>query len=366
MLSHLTRRIFTASCAFGQRAFKWTMSFKSTQALGGSLYEPKKQDYFTFSQEGIWKPSTSEQRALHTDHPIDPKLIRLLSWNIDFRIPFGQERMDAALDYLQEQVSSIPAQIPIIIFFQEMVSLDLRQIRDSPWIQQRFHLTDTTPAHWLSHYGTTTLIDRRLLITDVFRVPWLSNFDRDGLFVDIALTHPNSSSSSTSKVLRLCNVHLESLVADPPIRPTQMAAAAKYLHQPNVACALLAGDCNAIQPFDRTLHSDNNLHDTFLILGGKEDTEDSFTWGQQVPKQVREQFGCSRMDKIMFTGDVMPKTFERIGMGTKVAEGTRERLREAGQDEFVTDHYGVMGEFEVSAGWQLSKMVGSEERANLA
>ena len=41
-----------------------------------------------------------------------------------------------------------------------------------------------------------------------------------------------------------------------------------------------------IEPFDRKLHSDNGLKDAYLELGGKEDSDDGFTWGQQAPKAL--------------------------------------------------------------------------------
>ena len=50
--------------------------------------------------------------------------------------------------------------------------------------------------------------------------------------------------------------------------------------------SVLAGDLNAIEPFDRTLHLDNGLKDAYLELGGKEDSEDGYTWGQQAPKAL--------------------------------------------------------------------------------
>lgn len=349
----LERGFHTFLC-FQQAALYKVKAFSPMQSLGDTSYEPKSQDYFIFSQDGAWQPATPDpnQTVPQPETPISPKLIRLISCNIDFGIPFGEERLEAALNHLYTLVSSTPKDTPIIIFLQEMLISDLAQIQSSPWIQPRFHITDTTTTHWRAHYGTTTLIDNRLRITRIFRVPWLSAFGRDGLFIDIALRHPQAPDAE-AQVLRLCNVHLESLVADPPIRPTQVATAARYLQMPGVPCALLAGDCNAIQPFDRALHSENDLKDVFLELGGAEDTEEGYTWGQQVPLWSRKRFGCSRMDKILYRGDVRAKGFERIGVGVMVAEDVLEEMRRAGLEGWVTDHYGVMGDFEVGGDWML-------------
>lgn len=281
-------------------------------------------------------------------------------------VPFGHERMTAALQYLERLVTSTPPDTATVIFLQEMTASDLDLITSSQWIQDRFKITDKDGSSWLSpHYGTTTLVDDRLNVAKVFRVPFLSKFDRDGLFVDITLA--STSQPNVPQVLRLCNVHLESLVADPPVRPHQLIAAAAYLHDPDVACALLAGDLNAIEPFDRSLHSKNQLRDAYLALGGEEDSEEGYTWGYQVPEPMRRRFGCSRMDKILFSGEVEVKKFERIGMDVTVAEDKQEMITKAGELVWVSDHYGVLGDFETSGAWSLHTQAGeSNSRPKLS
>lgn len=319
-----------------QKAF----SSGPAQKLQDEFYKPRPQSPYYYNGSS-WESSPKKPSSEGNAHT---KSLRLISWNIDMLIGFAEERMSAALNHLSELVGSTDSNVPIIIFLQEMSQSDMQQIRETPWIQHRFYTTDLDEKNWLSPlYGTNTLIDRRLVIDQVFRVPWVSKFTRDGLFVDLAL-----SGSTEGNVLRLCNTHLESLVADPPVRPLQLGAAAPYLHDSKALAGLLAGDLNAIQPFDRTLHSDNGLKDTYLELGGEEDSDEGFTWGQQVPQALRERFGCSRMDKILFTGKVTPRGFQRIGVGVRVAEEKRREMRDAGEEEWVTDHYGVMADFELS------------------
>ncbi|PSN72272.1 hypothetical protein BS50DRAFT_448491, partial [Corynespora cassiicola Philippines] len=269
---------------------------------------------------------------------------RLLSWNIDMFTHFAEARMDAGLSYLSSLTSSFSPSDPVIIFLQEMTQPDMRQIRDAEWVQRRFYLTDLDGEKWLGDfYGTTALVDRRLQIQSVFRVPWYSRFERDGLFIDVVL----SKDGAERQVLRLCNTHLESLVADPPVRPVQLLDAAKVLGDHGVVAAVLAGDLNAIQPFDRTLHVDNGLQDAYLELGGKEDSDEGFTWGQQAPQELREKFGCSRMDKMLFRGATNVRRFERIGAGIRVDERVWKDAGKTGDPEWVTDHYGIMGQFEI-------------------
>ncbi|OCL03527.1 hypothetical protein AOQ84DRAFT_347588 [Glonium stellatum] len=310
------------------------------QKLDDSRYQPKAQLYYLFDGS-TWETAPAAYST--TSAPTattGSSTIRLITWNIDILADGAEPRMAAALEHLENLASSVPSPQLVVIFLQEMGQSDLVQIQAAEWVRARFLLTDIDSRNWDSPYcGTTTLVDRRLNIEKVFRVPWITKFERDGLFVD--------TKGAEGRVVRLCNTHLESLVADPPIRPLQLAAAAKYIHAKNVQAALLAGDLNAIQPFDRTLHIENGLKDAYLELGGEEDSEDGYTWGHQVPQWMRDKFGCSRMDKILYSGSITVKVLERIGVGVKVVEGKRQEMRDLGCEEWVTDHYGLMGEFEL-------------------
>jgi tyrosyl-DNA phosphodiesterase 2 len=343
-----------------------SQTFHQASQLASSQYRLRSQAYWHADDNGDWRIQTTVQPPINSADPVDLSKIRLISWNIDFMAPYATERMAAALQYLDHFTASSTPGTPIVLFLQEMTHLDLKQIREAAWVKQRFNMTDFNSQYWRSSgYGTTTLVDRRLQIQNVFRVPFYSGMNRDGLLVDIALTNAPGARPRGGPVLRLCNTHLESLVADPPFRPIQMAAAAeylsdkddaatKYLHIPDqVACGLLAGDLNAIQPFDRTLHLDNGLSDTYLELGGEEDSDEGYTWGPQAQRWSRERFGCSRMDKILFRGDLLPLSFERIGVGVKVAGDVLEEVEKGVEGGFVTDHYGVMGDFELTGDLRL-------------
>ena len=64
------------------------------------------------------------------------------------------------------------------------------------------------------------------------------------------------------------------------------------------------------------------------------------------------------MDKILFTGDLQPKNFGRIGMGVTVADDVLVEVQRENEVGYVTDHYGVMGDFELSGGWKLARRNG--------
>jgi tyrosyl-DNA phosphodiesterase 2 len=307
------------------------------------FYQPREQSFYTFEQQQ-WR-QIGGQSLMKDNAVYHLSKVHIITWNIDFMTPGAEPRMAAALDHLAEWVSAVPESEPVVIFLQEMTDTDLIQIQQTSWIQRRFHVTDIENANWLTPmYGTVTLVDKSLPIHKVFRVPWYSQFERDGLFVDVAM----GSSSDKAQILRLCNVHLESLAIHPPARPDQLSDAALYLNMDSVHAAILGGDLNAIEPFDRTLHSENGLKDVYLELGGKEDTDEGYTWGYHVPAWLREKFGCSRMDKILYRGPITPTELKRIGVDVKVSEDYREAIKTEGGEEWVTDHYGLMATFENS------------------
>lgn len=272
--------------------------------------------------------------------------ISLYSWNIDFMLPCAEARMSAALAHLEGLTGQLPQTTAAIIHLQEVTPSDLITISQQPWIREKFYLTDLDSSAWGSRmYGTTTLVDRRLRVASCFRVHYAaSRMERDALFVDITTTP-----TSKSKVFRFGNSHLESLPLDPPLRPAQARTAAKYLRGDGLAGAVLAGDFNAIQPFDSSLHSDNDLKDAYLELGGGRGHggDEGATWGQQAHPVPRERFGLSRMDKAYFCGSgIRLEGFERIGAGVVVdgadKKGQKERLLALGFEKaWATDHLGI-------------------------
>ncbi|KAK7910832.1 hypothetical protein PG985_013313, partial [Apiospora marii] len=269
----------------------------------------------------------------------------LPAWNIDFMLPCAEARMSAALAHLEELIGQLPQTTAVIMNLQEVTPSDLITISQEPWIRERFFLTDLDSSAWGPRmYGTTMLVDRRLSVKSCFRAHYAATqMERDALFVDI------TASTSKGKI-RIGNSHLESLPLDPSLRPTQVRTAAKYLHEDGLAGAVLAGDFNAIQPFDSSLNSDNNLKDAYLELGGQgfeSDSEEGATWGRQAHPVPRERFGLSRMDKAYFCGNgIKLRGFERIGADVVVdGEGKneqKERLLALGFEKaWVTDHLGI-------------------------
>ena len=331
---------------------------------------PCRQPYFTFSSKAkffskanIWKSSddsgTSRTRDDSEDKAlgVGPATLTIITWNIDFMRPYPNERMSAALSYLETYLSSsVPSEHAVVILLQEMVASDLQLIQSAPWVRQGFHMTDRSAQNWGSgDYGTCTLIDRRLCVDGVFRVHYhATKMGRDALFVDIAFPSGTPEAGKTlspprDAKIRVVNTHLESLRAVPPLQPVQLSTASRFMREPDIHASILGGDLNAIESFDRTLHTDNGLKDAYLELGGEEDGEEGHTWGQMAGRGSRELYGCGRLDKVFFTGGLAVKTLERIGMGVDIGGEKGDLLRGVADLErgWVTDHLGLRADFEV-------------------
>lgn len=335
-----------------QKAIKQaTIQKKSSELIPWEPDEPWPQTYYQWHKRSeIWQsidPKHTNSSISDPSPSSDIHALALYSWNIDFMLPYAEARMMAALRHFETLVNLLPSNTAIIINLQECTPSDLHTISTNQWVRERFYITDLDSYSWGSTlYGTTTLVDRRLEIASCFRVHYsATSMERDVLFVDITVP-------KTSKSIRVGNTHLESLPLDPPLRPSQMRIAATHLHADELSGAVLMGDFNAIQPFDTSLHSDNDLKDAYLELGGQEGSEGGFTWGQQALATLRERFGCSRMDKAYFRGSkIKLQQFERFGADVEVDREKKEQkdglLKLGFERAWVTDHLGIKATFSI-------------------
>lgn len=345
-------------------------------------YAPKTQPHYVFL-DSKWEP------VGHGNHRPAPRPseapstaianLRVITWNIDFMAPQPQARMASALSHLQHLVEGTPTSTAVVILLQELKqdrpldlddltreahpesSDDLGQIASSGWVQANFHVSDLTTAPWRCSYNSVTLVDRRLAVERAARLPFVSQFNREALLVDMALRAPaHQKRQGRVPVLRLCNVHLDSMAGNPPMRPVQWRGCARYLQdrRHGVVAGVLAGDCNANQTYDESLPGDNGFRDAYVELGGREGDPDGFTWG---PQSKGTTFAHKRMDKICFCQDggdapgafLRPRKLEKIGAGVMVEdEAARKGLEEAGFFGFVTDHYGLMADFDLGDAWR--------------
>lgn len=266
----------------------------------------------------------------------------VITWNIDFATSQHLQRTDAAISYLRsilvtnaEEPDTIS---PTIILFQEVDELMLLQLAEHEWVRKNFYMTDTHPegGAWArSHYNTVSLIDRRIMVKNVIRLHYDSQYGRDCLFVDIIAARGLNSEIVT---VRLGNTHLESLRATPPKRPAQLKMASKFILSDNtVHTGLIAGDMNPIEPFDRTLHSELGLKDAYLERGGAEEDPEGHTWGYQ---SGNTPYRPQRFDKVLYAADnrLRVEGFSVIGAGQKTQELPKV---------FISDHYGVWADVRI-------------------
>ncbi|KAJ4249106.1 hypothetical protein NW762_012440 [Fusarium torreyae] len=312
-----------------------------------------------------WSAEANEWQSLQSSpSPGKSDVVKLAvySWNIDFMLPHADARMDAALAHLEELTRQHRSSedTAVVINLQECIPSDLVNIGKKKWVRDHFFLTDVDTSNWASDaYGTTTLIDRRLEILSCFRVHYsATQMERDGLFVDVSVP------SSSGLKLRLCNTHLESLALEPPLRPAQIRVIATHMRAQDVSGAIVTGDFNAIQPFDRSLHTDNELEDAYLKLGGQEgdgrsDGDGGYTWGQQALPALRKQFGLSRMDKVYYCGGLELQHFERFGADVEPdgaeSDAKSELLSLGFEKAWVTDHLGVKAIFQINKSQKTSE-----------
>jgi tyrosyl-DNA phosphodiesterase 2 len=133
-----------------------------------------------------------------------------------------------------------------------------------------------------------------------------------------------------------------------------MQVIASQMHADDVVGAVVTGDFIAIQPFDLSLHSDNGLKDAYLQLGGVENSDEGYTWGQQALPDLRQRFGCSRMDKAFFCGaGIKLLSFNRFGADVEVAEDKKEQRDQlvalGFEKPWVTDHLGIKAAFQLTS-----------------
>lgn len=224
-----------------------------------------------------------------------------------------------------------------------------------------------------SAYFKITLVPRGIEVVSVFRTPLVRTcMGRDGLFVDLSVSHSHTANRSIKSVLRICNTHLESLPSGNSIRPLQLSRIASLLQTPcspdtEIVAGLVGGDMNAISPGDEDLHRqpEIELEDVYetskgdeasleVTTGGGLGESEGYTWGYQPICQ----YPPGRLDKIMFTGTLRPTAVSgrprvtRLGVGLKVK--VRDVVRGSlwgyfgGEVEmWVTDHFGIAATFMV-------------------
>ena len=303
----------------------------------------------------------------------------LATWNVDAFEARPQERISALVDHIR---SLTP---PDIIFLQELSGAALIKLLTIPWICESYYVTPGAVNSWLelnlSSFTTATLISKTrfggpVCLGLVWRVFYESRYGRDALCCDVHFPPPATSTPMTATstpasaspgtavasaptppsaaearaVIRLINVHLDSLAHRPSFRPDQLAITATSLRQ--VGRGLVAGDFNPVLPEDSTLVAANGLVDAWTTLHPE---EPGFTWGID----GKAPFPPRRMDKIAMLGleashmEVMiPGTLEPEPVTSQKEQkvsGVESRRRQGRSGPLPwSDHCGLLCTFSVA------------------
>lgn len=250
-----------------------------------------------------------------------------------------------------------------MILLQEIMGSSLDTLLTSPWVKANFQISHTQPEQYQTYF-TITLVSGGVGAVSVFRTPLVKTcMGRDGLFVDIPISHPHTADRNVKNVLRICNTHLESLQSGNNVRPFQLSQIASLLRTPSpdteIVAGLVGGDMNAISLNDEALHRlpDICLQDVYetakeddASLGDVNDERgerEGYTWGYQPICQ----YPPGRLDKIMFTGILRPLTVGRSPCVTRLGVGLKAKAQdtEPGVEVWVTDHFGIAATFAVLA-----------------
>lgn len=252
-----------------------------------------------------------------------PSELRLITWNVDFSTPNCEARILKILSYIQSSVLSSPPE-PCCILLQELDAKSFRVLLASEWVRKNFVIAPDTTQLWASFYGNATLVSRGSVpVHHVVRsmLFWNTNMGRHALFVDIPL---RSAATGETRVVRVANTHLESLVDGTKARPAQLKAIAEMLRSDEVDGGVVGGDMNMIgDTKDQNIHVDAGLEDACLFP----DEVASHTWGYQPPCQ----YPARRLDRVFFTGKgLLVDSVEVIGKGLRIPNG-----------QFASDHCGL-------------------------
>ncbi|KAJ4859747.1 endonuclease/Exonuclease/phosphatase family domain-containing protein [Trichoderma breve] len=318
------------------------------------------------SQSASWAPFSNEARTLRRGD-----ILKIASWNLFFSAPAAAARASTAIAYLRTMFGQEPHNL--VVMFQELRQESLEVILEDKWTQQNFVLSDTEPPYFdcadnksfdekpnciPSRYFTLMMISRNLPISNCFRLPFVSEMERDALVVEIPVSEDHGPEAS-KRSLRLCTTHLESLYTGKELRFRQLVQVSALLKSDSPQGqrfygGLVGGDMNSVDPSEHNTHRapEVNLKDVWEdepartppalkpfqkdITYGKARGN---TWGYQSDRAKTRK----RLDKFLYTGSI--ETFAlseaqditgklgRFGIGLKTKAGL--------DDVWVSDHFGI-------------------------
>lgn len=324
--------------------------WQKTTTTGLDPAASKFQSWHYFDPAEKWIPVRSNDTSQPAEAKKEnPSNLVLATWNIDAFALQPKERIAEIINVITGLNPTVD-----IIFLQEVSKAALEQILQDERIQSCWFSSERDKTSWGGHqFATMTLVSKARFgstsdpgisngLGPIWRVksPWYpSRFDRDALCCDVFIASPQESEPSPT-MIRLVNVHLDSLPSNDSRRPVQLSLVASSLRE--AGRGLVAGDFNPVQEEDATLVEDNHLEDAWKSLRSD---QPGFTWGVD----GTAPFPPNRLDKIALLG-LTPHTID-ILEPKNLAKLDHSQSQEGKQTEEIpwSDHHGLVCSFGLPA-----------------
>ncbi|EFX03977.1 hypothetical protein CMQ_905 [Grosmannia clavigera kw1407] len=342
--------------------------------LSWFVFDDAMQAWVDVRLEPLPPSANSASGAGHPATTIASELT-LVTWNVDAFSPQSEDRLAGILDAVRGSGgggSAFSAAVatpthPDILFLQEVSPSGLAYLLQDPWVRCHWYVSDTGAAQPSDPNGFSivSLVSRRFLpehwsssssssrtagipvLGALWRIDFPSLFGRYAICCEIRMPDP------TAAVVRLVNVHLDSLQIRPSRRPRQLQIVADMLHcqQPRSTSAvatatsamaahgLVAGDFNPVLPEeDNLLVAANGLVDAWQHL---HPDESGVTWGID----GQQPYPPARLDKVAVVGlepcamtVLHPGTVRLRGGNSSALDKTATAQAAAGSDNSSNEH----------------------------
>ena len=319
-------------------------------------------------------------------------ILKIVTWNLDWRLPDPATRATAAMRHLESIFTKRPGLL--VVMLQEVCQESLQALRNNPWVQENFVMTDSTLSKSIhdevvgdsfimreelskpAPHFTIMLLPKTLRILSCFRVPLVTAMGRDALVADISVT----DEPQAREAMRLCTTHLDSLPGLNPHRFSQLAMISTLLKEPRISeheniAGVVGGDMGATESSDRSMHKAPrvSLKDVWedapkQVLPELEPGEEDPTYGRARGNTFGYQSGYrsprKRLSKFFYTGKVdsialseplvqdVTGKLGRVGIGCKTAVGAwmvQRELRSAVYGRMVcTSHKEILSDIQAS------------------
>ncbi|OAL44038.1 hypothetical protein IQ07DRAFT_605216 [Pyrenochaeta sp. DS3sAY3a] len=317
---------------------------------------PLPQPYYTFSA-GSWV--AVEPAAFPEPAYLEPTIkdVYVLTWCVDGEEDLAAVQMAAVLAELERTVAFLPDSAAVVIHLQELEQTaqewvegtsrddqNLSDVLQAEWVRKRFNVTDVDTERWDMHFllrGSVTLIDRRLAVESVSRLPLVKG--SNATEVILVSVQVDIEDGLGSEVMTFANVVLEQqlelqheahwTILQNQLRGEDMDGRSTHMGS---AAAIVAGVCGMTEDRGYEFPYQNLFKDVYIKLGKERGAKEGITWPRE---------GC-RMDKQAYFGDLKATELKRMGVNL---------LRDGSDWEPLLPQYGLSVHYELEGGIYVAK-----------